>query len=127
MICSRSSSATTEGTRFSPSSPGMTTGVSPCMCATREFVVPGSMPTMRSVLIAVQIADFRLQIENQKSAISNLKSAFQHLVHIPDQIPDVVPPVQQVDHLVPHPVAIFLATAVHDFVPLVPIGLQFVR
>src|SRR3954469_3455388 len=40
-----SSSATTEGTSREPSSPGMTTGVSPCMKATREFVVPKSIPT----------------------------------------------------------------------------------
>src|SRR3954470_16664396 len=40
-----SSSATTEGTRREPSSPGITTGVSPFMKATREFVVPRSMPT----------------------------------------------------------------------------------
>ena len=37
--------------RFKPSSPGITTGVSPCMNATREFVVPRSMPTMRSEAI----------------------------------------------------------------------------
>ncbi len=36
---------TTEGTRRSPSSPGITTGVSPSMYATSEFVVPRSMPT----------------------------------------------------------------------------------
>ena len=46
-----SSSATTEGTRFKPSSPGITTGVSPCMKATREFVVPRSIPTMWSEAI----------------------------------------------------------------------------
>src|SRR6476620_5483647 len=48
MIWLFSSSATTDGTRFRPSSPGITTGVSPCMNATREFVVPRSIPTMRS-------------------------------------------------------------------------------
>src|SRR5689334_21958346 len=48
MISSFSPRATTEGTRFNPSSPGITTGVSPCMNATREFVVPRSIPTMRS-------------------------------------------------------------------------------
>src|SRR5258707_14831675 len=42
----RASSATSEGTRLEPSSPGITTGESPSMYATREFVVPRSMPTM---------------------------------------------------------------------------------
>src|SRR6266567_5042488 len=45
------SRATTEGSRFKPSSPGITTGISPCMNATREFVVPRSMPTMYSDLM----------------------------------------------------------------------------
>ena len=43
----RGSSATTDGTRFEPSTPGITTGLSPSMYATREFVVPRSIPTTR--------------------------------------------------------------------------------
>gem|GEM_PF-6224615 len=42
--------ATTEGTMGEPSSPGMTTGVSPCMKAMRELVVPRSMPTTGAVV-----------------------------------------------------------------------------
>src|SRR5437762_6490706 len=48
------SKATTEGTRLDPSSPGITTGVSPCINATSEFVVPRSMPTMRSSAISLE-------------------------------------------------------------------------
>src|SRR5258706_1346636 len=60
-----SSSATTDGTRFEPSSPGITTGLSPCMKATREFVVPRSIPTMRSVaIIPLQKAEVRMQEVN---------------------------------------------------------------
>ena len=44
------SKATTEGTMALPSSPGMTAGVSPCMKATRELVVPRSMPTTGAVV-----------------------------------------------------------------------------
>ena len=44
------SKATTEGTMAVPSSPGMTAGVSPCMKAMRELVVPRSMPTTGAVV-----------------------------------------------------------------------------
>src|ERR1700686_5867023 len=101
-----SSSATTEGTRFKPSSPGITTGLSPCMKATREFVVPRSMPTMRSGDIVLN-AEVRSQNAEVKAAV--LTSAFllltsdlsfQDLTHIPDQIADVVATVQHVHYLV---------------------------
>ena len=47
--------ATTEGTRAEPSSPGMTTGCSPCMKATSELVVPKSIPITRSSAIAILV------------------------------------------------------------------------
>src|ERR1700730_5559248 len=45
--------ATTDGTRLEPSSPGITTGFSPCMKATSEFVVPRSIPTTRLMVLSV--------------------------------------------------------------------------
>src|SRR5271154_7015840 len=48
--------ATTEGTRFEPSSPGMTTGCSPCMKATSELVVPRSIPITRSSDISILVS-----------------------------------------------------------------------
>src|SRR5579863_5867545 len=61
------SSATTDGTRLDPSTPGMTTGLSPSMYATREFVVPRSIPTTRpSAMLIVSgshgLVDFANQI-----------------------------------------------------------------
>ena len=47
--------ATTDGTRAEPSSPGMTTGCSPCMNATSELVVPKSIPITRSSAIAILV------------------------------------------------------------------------
>src|ERR1022692_1997813 len=90
-----SSSATTEGTRFEPSSPGITTGLSPCIKATREFVVPRSMPTMRSDAID---AISNLKSSNWQLAKCQLLMAFQYLRHIPNQVPDVVAAVQHVHH-----------------------------
>src|ERR1035441_8899134 len=72
------SSATTDGTKLDPSTPGITTGFSPCMYATREFVVPRSIPTTRP------------------SAI--LLSSSQGLGNIANQIAEVAPPVQQRHH-----------------------------
>src|SRR5271170_7644163 len=106
-----SSSATTEGTRFEPSSPGITTGLSPCMKATREFVVPRSMPTMRSEAIVAN-AEGRTQNEEVTASFSLLHSyflllifllltlSFQNLAYIPNQVPDVVAAVQDVHHFV---------------------------
>src|SRR5271156_3886929 len=101
-----SSSATTEGTRFEPSSPGMTTGLSPCMKATREFVVPRSMPTMRSVAIVAN-AEGRTQNSEVTPLFLLLHSdfilltlCFQNFPNIPHQIADVIAAVQQVHHLV---------------------------
>src|SRR5450755_673632 len=74
------SSATTEGSRFRPSSPGITTGVSPCIKATRELVVPRSMPTMRSVAISWLLL-------------------LKRRIYISDQIPDVIAAVQHIYHL----------------------------
>src|ERR1700684_128675 len=88
--------ATTEGTRFRPSSPGITTGLSPCMKATRELVVPRWIPTMRSVdilqfvnLVIEYLESLSREPENNYS-ITRLHncSIFQHFVHIPYQIPD---------------------------------------
>ena len=62
-----SSSATTDGTRFSPSSPGMTTGRSPSMYATSELVVPRSIPTMRSLLL-IRCSLIRSSLLRQTSA-----------------------------------------------------------
>src|ERR1017187_9087359 len=72
------SSATTDGTRFEPSTPGITTGFSPCIYATRELVVPKSIPTTRP------------------SAI--LLSSSQGLGNVANQIAEVAPPIQQGHH-----------------------------
>src|SRR5260370_23471200 len=107
-----SSSATTEGTRFDPSSPGITTGLSPCMKATREFVVPRSMPTMRSVAM---VANAELRSQNAEvtttvaSALLLLTSdlTFQHLTHIPNQVSDVVAAATRIRPVAGLPLAVF--------------------
>src|SRR5512142_2224275 len=100
IICSRSSKATTEGTRFRPSSPGMTTGFSDSMKATREFVVPRSMPMMRSepicnfVIGNLLIVGFNCKIPRLPNYKILLLS--HRFVDVADQVPDVISAVQQV-------------------------------
>src|SRR5882724_3473936 len=112
------SSATTDGTRFEPSSPGMTTGVSPCMNATSEFVVPRSIPTMRSVAILyllslwLPLCDSVSSVVRGFTFIKNKPKSLttgdteshrgshggililQRFVHVPYQVPVIVSPVE---------------------------------
>src|SRR6201996_1604550 len=62
--------ATTDGTRFRPSSPGMTTGFSPCIKATRELVVPRSIPTTRSSAISLRLSQGLLYIAHQVQQVT---------------------------------------------------------
>src|SRR3954452_24131779 len=94
MICPRSSSATTDGTRFDPSSPGMMTGVSPSMNPTSEFVVPRSIPTMRSAGI------LQLSHRGNHKLPEYCSSIFQSFVHVANQVADVVAAVQNANHFV---------------------------
>src|SRR5216683_3733890 len=112
MIFSFSSSATTDGTRFTPSSPGITTGELPCINATRELVVPRSMPTMRLV-----------------EAIQNdLKSSIPEcLIHVSYQIPYVAAAVEQVHQLVANLMTARFVGRVCSRVPGIPVALQFIE
>src|SRR5579862_4305359 len=114
MTCSRSSRATTEGTRLSPSSPGITTGLSPCRKATSEFVVPRSIPTMRSGICTQYSALGIWQF-------AKCQLAFQNFVHVSNQISYVGTAVQQVHHLVANFAATFFRAANDLLVPFVPV------
>src|SRR5579884_2648750 len=127
MISPDPSSATSEGTRFAPSSPGITTGrpaaPGPCadsgsMYATREFVVPRSIPTMRSASAITCSRTARLPSNESKhrarrplpnchgpaphtkTSPSSLQSRlrFQRRVDVAHQVADVRPRIQYFHH-----------------------------
>src|ERR1019366_2235374 len=121
-----SSSATTEGTRFSPSSPGITTGRSPSMYATNELVVPRSIPTMRS--FAMLRFSLFAKPRCARSLSEQRPSALQHLVDVAQQIAQVAATIQYIHHLVAHGHAIFIQNArpllgaINQGIPFVPGG-----
>src|SRR5947209_10627041 len=100
-------SATTDGTRLEPSSPGITTGVSPCMYATSELVVPKSIPTMcSSDMFLKSVHENRgtaalgcvfIGIPNtgEGACATNCCLSFQDLIHVAHQISDIRAPIQQ--------------------------------
>src|SRR5579863_10589527 len=99
----------------------MTIGLSPCMKATREFVVPRSIPTMRSVAIIQQSA---LSIQHSANPASRHRMlSLKHFTHVPNQIPDVRPSIQQVYHFVEDFAPAFLRSIAGEAVPFVPIFL----
>src|ERR1700757_4467435 len=95
------SSATTDGTRFKPSTPGITTGVSPSIYATREFVVPRSIPTTRpSAMISLVFLSACRPALSASLRRNDAASAVQGLRYIPHQVAEIPPPVQQGNHVV---------------------------
>src|SRR6266436_9392215 len=54
-----------------------------------------------------------------------LSAAFQCFIHVPHQIPHIVPAIQHVHHVVADFEALLLRAAVHRFVPLLPIRFEF--
>src|ERR1700690_2353914 len=113
------------------------TGCSPCMKATRELVVPRSMPTMRSVVI-LQFSNrvivvnlkplvFASTLAREQFVITRLHnySIFQRFIYISNQIPQVRSPIQQVHHFVSDVAPILFSSIVGKAVPIVPICLQF--
>src|SRR5882762_1158037 len=146
MIWSWSSKATTDGTRLRPSSPGITTGVSPCMNATRELVVPRSIPTMRSfdilssrcrcrwrervALGGPHFAHDRYSHLNRRRdwpSADCSRLALQHFIHIPYQIPYVGAPVQQIHHPVANLEPVVFPAAVDRPVPIAPVASEFLQ
>src|SRR5579864_9462014 len=125
-----SSSATSDGTRFNPSSPGMITGESTCMYATRELVVPKSMPSMRSSAALSPLfflATANLFVFQAADAGSLCCLLTNDGIHIAHQISNVRTPVQQVYQLVTHAGPGLPVLRFGKRVPFVPELLQFSR
>src|ERR1700758_1873508 len=93
MIRFGSGMATTDGTRLRPSSPGMTTGWSPCMNATSELVVPKSIPTMRA-------SAMRFPAAGGRDSLLMGCSAFDRLVDVADEVAYVTAAVEKLYHLI---------------------------
>src|SRR6185503_1308896 len=101
------SSATTDGTRFEPSTPGMTTGLSPSIYATRELVVPRSIPTTRpsDAMRALDTSGAeapdhfaRFWARDESRALILANSIAQCLGYVAHEVVDVSPPIKQRNH-----------------------------
>src|SRR5579872_5270631 len=92
------SSATTEGTRLEPSTPGITTGWSPSMYATREFVVPRSIPTTRPSAMHSFVLETSRGLTPPWSKNRPAVFAFERAGYVAHEVAEIPPPVEQRNH-----------------------------